>query len=631
MSSLIFDLKKNKNKNRFEMNYSPEEKKPIKLIADSPNVNLFKFNETKIFPKIFQVKKNSILINKNILLDIKRNSYDKNRNIYQNIKTDRKLKQPKKKIISRNISKELIQEEDCDIFSYQINSEQRSNTINNNSRQTPKKFNHIKSIRGGDQAISHSIDVLNKNQNNNVRRFIKNVYKKENNIKNLMMRRNEDTSNNFYIKKKINMSPIQINNRYDIKTINRHDNRKINIMNNDLDSSNNLYNSKKELLLPELNIINKSVKNKKRSVLVDIYRELNKKKNKVQIKLDLDNNKDEEQSIINSRNHKRNDIFLNNDIFPITNNFHKKINETEKELNYNKNFNNNLIRHKNSKKEYLEMISDDSLNEYYVKKCNIILEYAYKEERNLEYRTYMEDKGKSILNYNNDKNKLLFCLFDGHGGDEVSTYLQKNFFKIMKKYLNEKDENEEINFEQLFKEIDEEFKGGKYYKIGSTATIIYIAKELVDEEINETQKVLYCINIGDTKCILTQTTGSRKLSYDDLLSDKSEYNRIIEDGGYIKNGRVCGQLMISRAFGDWETKSYGLICTPHVTKICINNDCKYVIAATDGIWDVLDDLDVYKLSLSAENSKNLCDDIIKNALEKKSGDNLSCFVIKLND
>ena len=89
--------------------------------------------------------------------------------------------------------------------------------------------------------------------------------------------------------------------------------------------------------------------------------------------------------------------------------------------------------------------------------------------------------------------------------------------------------------------------------------------------------------------------------------------------------------MISRAFGDWEIKTYGLICTPHVTKRSINKDCKYVIVATDGIWDVLDDLDVYKLSLSTENSKNLCDDIIKNALEKKSRDNLSCFVIKLND
>jgi serine/threonine protein phosphatase PrpC len=277
------------------------------------------------------------------------------------------------------------------------------------------------------------------------------------------------------------------------------------------------------------------------------------------------------------------------------------------------------------------MISDDSLNEYYVKKCNIILEYSYKEERNLPYRAYMEDKGKSILNYNNDNNKLLFCLFDGHGGDEVSTYLQKNYFKMMKKYLNEKEQNEEINFEQLFKEIDEEFKGCKYYKIGSTATIIYITKELIDGKMNEAQKILYCINIGDTKCILTQTTGSRKLSYDDLLTDKSEFNRIIEEGGYIKNGRVCGQLMISRAFGDWEIKPYGLICTPHVTRLSINKDCKYVIVATDGVWDVLDDLDVYKLSLSTENSKNLCDDIIKNALEKKSGDNLSCFVIKLND
>jgi hypothetical protein len=104
----------------------------------------------------------------------------------------------------------LIQEEDCDIFTYQINSVQRNNTINNNSLLTPTKFNHIKSIKGRDQVISHSIDVLNNNQNNNVRRFIKNVYRKENNIKNLLRRRNEDSTNNFYIKKQINMSPIQI-------------------------------------------------------------------------------------------------------------------------------------------------------------------------------------------------------------------------------------------------------------------------------------------------------------------------------------------------------------------------------------------------------------------------------------
>ena len=64
-------------------------------------MNLFKFNETKIFPKIFQVKKNNILINKNILLNIKRNSYDKNRSIYQSIKIDKKLNRPKKNSLTK--------------------------------------------------------------------------------------------------------------------------------------------------------------------------------------------------------------------------------------------------------------------------------------------------------------------------------------------------------------------------------------------------------------------------------------------------------------------------------------------------------------------------------------------------
>ena len=188
------------------------------------------------------------------------------------------------------------------------------------------------------------------------------------------------------------------------------------------------------------------------------------------------------------------------------------------------------------------------------------------------------------------------------------------------------DDSEEINFENLFKKIDKVFKNSKFFQMGSTATILYITQDILNNE-----KKLFCINIGDTKCILTHPKGSRKLTYDDLVSDETENHRIIKEGGFIKNGRVCGQLMISRAFGDWQSKPYGVICTPHVTKIDINDDFKYVIMASDGVWDALDDLDVYKLSLSAENSKSLCNDIIQEALDKDSTDNLSCFVIKLND
>ena len=44
----------------------------------------------------------------------------------------------------------------------------------------------------------------------------------------------------------------------------------------------------------------------------------------------------------------------------------------------------------------------------------------------------MKDKGRVIENLNDDENNILFCLFDGHGGGEVSTYLQNNFSNHMK-------------------------------------------------------------------------------------------------------------------------------------------------------------------------------------------------------
>ena len=65
-------------------------------------------------------------------------------------------------------------------------------------------------------------------------------------------------------------------------------------------------------------------------------------------------------------------------------------------------------------------------------KGGIVESYAYYEDSNSAYREYMEDKGKSIENLKGDQNKILFCIFDGHGGGEVSTYLQDYFGQYMK-------------------------------------------------------------------------------------------------------------------------------------------------------------------------------------------------------
>ena len=38
----------------------------------------------------------------------------------------------------------------------------------------------------------------------------------------------------------------------------------------------------------------------------------------------------------------------------------------------------------------------------------------------------------------------------------------------------------------------------------------------------------------------------------------SEIERVKAAGGWVDDGRVCGLLAVSRAFGDWELKGEGL-------------------------------------------------------------------------
>ena len=261
----------------------------------------------------------------------------------------------------------------------------------------------------------------------------------------------------------------------------------------------------------------------------------------------------------------------------------------------------------------------------YVESNNLIKNYAYKENPNLPFRQYMEDKGISILNINGDPDKALFCLFDGHGGDQVSKFLQKNFLKYFKEIILPSDKNNSnINdaFTKLFKTLDEKIKEFNYTQIGSTACIIYITNE-------KGRKILYSANIGDTRALLISKNEYQRLTYEHRASDSNEYKRIINGGGIVLEGRIYGSLMLSRAFGDWEFKNYGLICEPFINERKINDNDKYVIIATDGVWDSLNDDDVYEISKDFDNSKELCNYIVKKSAEKFSIDNISCFVIKL--
>jgi serine/threonine protein phosphatase PrpC len=85
---------------------------------------------------------------------------------------------------------------------------------------------------------------------------------------------------------------------------------------------------------------------------------------------------------------------------------------------------------------------------------------------------------------------------------------------------------------------------------GSTANII-----LIDE------KKVYCANLGDSRSVCIYNKKFAAMSFDHKPDDREEKLRIQNANvnyllhknakGFVVDGRVCGSLSLSRAFGDF--------------------------------------------------------------------------------
>ena len=262
-----------------------------------------------------------------------------------------------------------------------------------------------------------------------------------------------------------------------------------------------------------------------------------------------------------------------------------------------------------------------------------IIELSYKENQNIIYNKAMEDKGTFTMYVNSNFNSHLISLFDGHGGSCVSSYLQTNIIKVFKSKLIKHNTTARALFNS-FLSLDKQLKHLNIVGMGSTGTCVYITKE---NNVN----IIYCANIGDTRCVLISPNKIERISSEHRASEKKEKQRIENSGGVVLNGRVNGRLMLSRAFGDFELKSFGVKAEPHVSRKEINEEVEgkdlFMVLACDGVWDVLSEVDVqniikYELGKSVNNSnitERISNTVLNSALSNAAWDNLSVFIVKL--
>ena len=110
--------------------------------------------------------------------------------------------------------------------------------------------------------------------------------------------------------------------------------------------------------------------------------------------------------------------------------------------------------------------------------------------------------------------------------------------------------------------------------------------------------------------------GYKFLSISELhkTTNEKEVERVKKMGGMIFQNRLAGNLLVTRALGDFGMQEYGLISQPYICRLKLLQNSVLVLAS-DGIWDVVTN-DILKELFSKQKNfsvSNFAKDIVEYA------------------
>lgn len=209
-----------------------------------------------------------------------------------------------------------------------------------------------------------------------------------------------------------------------------------------------------------------------------------------------------------------------------------------------------------------------------------------------------------------------FGVLDGHGSsgkeasNSASDNLQKYFDKHRKQVLSlEGFKDREVFLKEAFANTEKALKSsGIDYSASGTCCVFVFVKD----------NVLTVANLGDSRAVLCRIGKEKaaiELSWDQKPIRKDEKERILASGGKIErlnfNGEYVGPFRVwadeegpgiamSRTLGDFQAKKIGLISIPEIDHLWLKSRDKFVVLASDGVWDVMSSAEVVGFVLRQE-------------------------------
>lgn len=145
--------------------------------------------------------------------------------------------------------------------------------------------------------------------------------------------------------------------------------------------------------------------------------------------------------------------------------------------------------------------------------------------------------------------------------------------------------------------------------------------------------LIHTANAGDSRIILIGAGGATQLTVDHRLDDPDELKRVMLCGGKIRYPYVMKGsegVMATRALGDEYFRDAGVIPTPFVKVHSIREQDAWLVAATDGLFDVIDNRETAKICEKHADPIWAAEDLVLEATRRcRVTDNISIIVVRL--